>query len=360
MLTARPRRRKRKTDQAFAAPQDSAEEARLQYVNDHDPGISRRRAGRGFAYRHPDGSAVRDKPTLRRIRALVIPPAWGDVWICPARDGHIQATGRDLRGRKQYRYHLRWQQIRDDTKYQRLQLFGEALPLIRTRVQADLARRGLPREKVLATVVRLLEATGIRVGNDEYARQNHSFGLTTLRNRHVDVNGAEIRFHFRGKSGKSHEITLADARLARMVKQCRDLPGQQLFQYLDDDGAPQAITSTDVNDYLRDAAGQDFSAKDFRTWSGTLLAAAQLAAADEPAPRITLVAAVKTVAEQLGNTPAVCRKCYIHPAVLAAYEQPDLLVAWQHERTQEGAPDGLTAEEGALLRFLDRPAPIAA
>ncbi|HEY4320311.1 MAG TPA: hypothetical protein VGM77_03950 [Gemmatimonadales bacterium] len=322
--------------------------------------MTRRRAGRGFAYRHPDGTPVRDKATLRRIRALAIPPAWRDVWICPAPDGHIQATGRDLRGRKQYRYHQRWQQVRDDTKYQRLRLFGEALPQIRSRVQADLSRRGLPREKVLAAVVRLLETTGIRVGNDEYARQNHSFGLTTLRNRHVDIDGAEIRFRFRGKSGKSHEVTLADARLARMVKQCRDLPGQQLFQYLDDDGVPQAITSTDVNDYLRDAAGQDFSAKDFRTWAGTLLAAAQLAATNESAPRTSLVAAVRTVADQLGNTPAVCRKCYIHPMVLAAYEQPELLEAWQRERTRDDAPDGLNAEEGALLRFLDRPMPLAA
>src|SRR2546423_1625725 len=253
-----------------------AKAAGLRYVSDASPGIRRKRAGKNFSYIGLDGKPIHDQDELHRIRSLGIPPAWTDVWICPQPNGHIQATGRDAKGRKQYRYHPRWRAVRDETKYSRLIAFGEALPTIRARVEHDLGLPGLPREKVLATVVRLLETTLIRVGNEEYARQNRSYGLTTLRNRHVDVRGTELRFHFRGKSGKEHEVALHDRRLARVMRRLQELPGQELFQYVDEDGTRASIDSDDVNAYLREIAGEDFSAKDFRTWAGTVLCAVAL------------------------------------------------------------------------------------
>jgi DNA topoisomerase-1 len=306
-----------------ADPVIAAQVAGLRYVSDESPGIRRRKQGSGFAYLGPDGKTVRDPATLGRIRSLAVPPAWTEVWICPSPNGHIQATGRDARGRKQYRYHARWRSVRDETKYHKSIAFARALPKIRARVAADLARPGLPREKVLACVVKLLESTAIRVGNEEYARQNGSVGLTTMKDRHVTIRGPRLQFRFKGKSARRHDVELTDERLARIVKRCRDIPGQDLFQYLDDDGEAQSIGSGDVNDYLRAISGEDFTAKDFRTWAGTVQAAMQLAAAEAVetagAAKKTLVAAVARVAERLGNTPAVCRKCYIHPAVMDAY-----------------------------------------
>ena len=252
-----------------------AKAAGLRYVSDARPGITRRRAGKAFAYRNAEGRTVRDPETLRRIRSLAIPPAWTEVWICPQESGHIQATGRDARGRKQYRYHPDWRTVRDEAKYSRMLAFGEKLPRIRRRVAADMRRRGMTREKVLATIVRLLETTLIRVGNDEYAQQNGSFGLTTLHNRHAKVRGGQIQFEFRGKSGKRHRIDLRDPHLARLVRRCQELPGQDLFGYVAEDGAVRDVTSDDVNAYLREIAGEEFSAKDFRTWAGTVLASLQ-------------------------------------------------------------------------------------
>jgi len=301
---------------------DAARAAGLRYVSDAAPGIARRRAGTGFHYVGPDGSAVREE-TLARIRRLAIPPAWQDVWICPRDDGHLQATGRDARGRKQYRYHPRWREVRDETKYERMIAFGKALPRIRRQVSRDLRRSGLPREKVLAAVVRLLERTFIRIGNEEYARQNESFGLTTLRDRQVRVRGARLAFSFRGKSGVRHEVALTDRRLARIVQHMQDLPGEELFQYVDDAGESRAIGSADVNDYLRAIGGEGFTSKDFRTWAGTLLCARALARLETPASqtaaRREIVQAVTGTAQALRNTPAVCRKCYVHPAVLETY-----------------------------------------
>ena len=302
---------------------DEAKAAGLRYVSDHDPGIARRRSGTGFSYRTPDGGQI-DEPTLGRIRKLAIPPAWTDVWISPDPRGHIQAVGRDQKGRKQYRYHDRWRLVRDENKYDRLIAFGRALPRLRAQVDKDLARRGLDRDKVLAAVVRLMEITLIRVGNEEYAKQNKSFGLTTLRDRHASVEGAKAVFEFRGKSGKVHRTGFRDRRLARIVKACQDLPGQRLFQYLDADGQRHSVESADVNAYLRDVLGEAFSAKDFRTWAGTLAAARALVALPERTTdgdaKKNVVTCVKAVAGVLGNTPAVCRKAYIHPAVLEAYE----------------------------------------
>lgn len=304
-------------------PEASAAQAGLRYVTDEGPGIRRRRAGKGFVYLTPAGAPVRDRAELARIAALRIPPAWTAVWICPAHDGHIQATGRDARGRKQYRYHARFREVRDETKYHRVLAFGAALPALRRRVDEDLARPGLPREKVLATVVRLLERTLIRVGNDEYARANASYGLTTMRDEHVQVTGEAVHFSFRGKSGREHTVDLRDRRLARIVKCCQDLPGEELFQYLDRDGQKHAIHSGDVNEYLRAATGQELTAKDFRTWAGTMLAAEELAALGQP-PSAThakrhILRAIDSVAARLGNTRTVCRRCYIHPVILDAY-----------------------------------------
>lgn len=304
-------------------PKESAQAAGLRYVTDARPGIRRIRAGRGFRYVDPAGKTIKDPETLRRIRSLVIPPAWVGVWICPTPNGHLQATGRDARGRKQSRYHPKWREVRDETKYERMVLFAQALPLIRARVKEDLAKQGLPREKVLATIVSLMEQTHIRVGNEEYAKENGSYGLTTLRNKHVDVQGSKVTFSFQGKSKVHHTVSLQDRRLARIVKQCSDLPGYELFQYVDEDGTRHSVDSSDVNDYLREITGQHFTAKDFRTWAGTVLACDLLRELGpfESATQAkkNVVEAIKKVAAKLGNTPAVCRKCYVHPAVLEAY-----------------------------------------
>jgi DNA topoisomerase-1 len=300
-------------------PAGSAEAAGLRYVTDATPGIARQRAGTGFRYSGAGGRAMRDGDTLARIRALAIPPAWRDVWICPRDDGHLQATGRDARGRKQYRYHSRWREIRDETKYDRMAAFARALPRIRRRVSQDLALPGLPRDKVLATVVRLLETTRMRVGNEEYARANDSFGLTTLRVRQVRVQGSTMSFRFRGKSGVWHNVALSDRKLAAIVRRTRDLPGYELFQYLDEHGETRAVDSADVNAYLKAVAGEEFTSKDFRTWAGTVLAAQALHQLGKPEDKSKLAQAIECVARQLGNTKAICRKCYIHPAVIDAY-----------------------------------------
>jgi DNA topoisomerase-1 len=296
-------------------PEGSAKAAGLRYVSDAPPGLTRRRARAGFRYHDAGGAVVRDRTVLARIKALAIPPAWEKVWICPREDGHLQATGRDARGRKQYRYHPRWREVRDETKYGRMLAFARALPRIRRRVRRDLALPGLPRDKVLAMVVRLLETTRMRVGNEEYARANDSFGLTTLRVRQVRLRGSTMQFRFRGKSGVWHEFALSDRVLASIVRRMRDLPGYELFQYVDEQGETRAVDSADVNAYLKSIAGEEFTSKEFRTWAGTVLAAQALRAAGEEG----LSQAIERVARQLGNTKAVCRKCYIHPAVIDAY-----------------------------------------
>jgi DNA topoisomerase I len=302
---------------------NSARAAGLRYICDDMPGIRRERRGSAFRYLHPDGRPVRDRGTLGRIRALAVPPAWNAVWICPRDDGHLQATGRDARRRKQYRYHSRWREVRDETKYGRMVPFARALPRIRRRIERDLALSGLPREKVLATVVRLLETTLIRVGNEEYARENESFGLTTLRERQVRVRGGKLSFRFRGKSGVEHTIELADRRLAAIVRRVQDLPGEELFRYVDDHGETRRIESSDVNAYLKEISGEDFTSKDFRTWAGTVLAARALAALQVPGSQAegkrNVAQAIETVAKLLGNTKAVCRKCYVHPAIVESY-----------------------------------------
>jgi len=338
-------------------PVESARVAGLRYVSDQSPGIRRKRVGKAFSYLASDGHTIRDAETIRRIKRLAIPPAWTDVWICPDPRGHLQATGRDARGRKQYRYHPRWREVRDAVKYDRMLAFAEALPKIRERTDRDLEHHGLPREKVLATVVRLLEETRIRIGNDEYRKENGSYGLTTLRNRHVSVIGAEVRFSFRGKSGKHHTIELHDRRMARIMKRFLEIPGQELFQYLDDDGDAKDITSADVNEYLREITGEDFTAKDFRTWAGTILAARFLretaGATNSRRAKKELVRAVARVADELGNTPAVARKGYIHPAVIAAYLSGGLKPISEKEVPD---PYRLSAEERSLLALLGKAA----
>jgi DNA topoisomerase I len=341
-------------------PERAADAAGLRYVTDTQPGIRRLRRGRAFRYVGPRGRPVLDPATVRRIRSLVVPPAWRDVWICRDPRGHVQATGRDARGRKQYRYHPRWRAVRDDAKYGRMLAFGTALPILRERTAEDVARRGLSRRKVLAAVVRLLEATLIRVGNEEYARDNGSFGLTTLRDRHASVRGATVRFRFKGKSGKAHEIGVQDRTLSRIVRRCQELPGQELFQYLDGHGHRRAVTSSDVNDYLREVTGQDFTAKDFRTWAGTVLAAWALpdagAARTKAEARRNVARAIATVAARLGNTAAICRKCYVHPVVLDAYLD-GTLTATLGERLEHEAragEDRLRPEERAVLALLHR------
>ena len=341
----------------FDDPQASAEEAGLRYVTDDVPGVRRRRAGKGFTYLGTDGKRITDADRVAWFRQLAIPPAWTDVWISPIRRAHIQATGRDARGRKQYRYHPRWRAVRDEAKYGALIDFARALPRIRRRTQRDLRRRGLPREKVLALVVRLLEETLIRVGNDEYARENRSFGLSTLRNRHVTVRGAEIRFAFRGKGGKEHEIGLRDRRLARLVKRVQELPGQELFQYHDAEGQRVDVTSGDVNDYLREISGQDFTAKDFRTWAGTVAAAMALQEFleidDDAGRKRAVVRAIETVAERLGNTPTVCRACYVHPEVIERYLDGTILDALSRRARGIGrGAHALRQEEAAVLGLL--------
>lgn len=329
----------------------------MRYVSDESEGIRRRRVGAGFHYLSSRGKRLRNAKLLARIKSLAIPPAWTDVWICPDPRGHLQATGRDARRRKQYRYHPRWRAARDEAKYDRLIDFARALPKLRRRVRRDLKRRGLPREKALAAVVRLLESTLIRVGNEEYAQANDSFGLTTLRNRHARVNGSEIRFSFRGKSGIKHEVELRDARLAKIVRKCQDLPGQELFSYLDDDGQACDIGSADVNDYLRQVMGRDFTAKDFRTWAGTVLAAQALSEcpdfASQAAAKRNITQAIERVAARLGNTKAVCRKCYIHPAVIDAYLDRSMIEILE-QRAEEQPRTSLPAKEAAVLALLQR------
>ena len=350
-------------------PADFARAAGLRYVTDHRPGITRKRFRDSFRYSHPDGSPVRDAETLARIKSLVVPPAWTDVWICKEANGHLQATGRDARGRKQSRYHPKWRVIRDENKYERMTHFAEALPGIRARVHHDLGLHGMPRNKVLATIVSLMEVTHIRVGNTEYARENHSYGLTTMQHEHVDVHGSEVTFSFQGKSRVHHTIHLHDKRLARIVRQCEEIPGHELFQYLDHEGNHHVIDSQAVNDYLREITGQHFTAKDFRTWHGTVMAAKMLHEF-EPFRNVTeakknIVAAIKQVASELGNTPSVCRKCYVHPAVLDAYmggiskreakEELDEQIA-EHGEAVAHAPDahGLHEEEKALISLLQQ------
>lgn len=341
-------------------PIAAAKSAGLRYVNDGDPGITRIGSGRTARYRDAARRRVTDHATLDRIRHLAIPPAWTDVWICPRADGHIQATGRDARGRKQYRYHADWRSVRDDTKYERMIAFGRALPRIRRRVLRDLRKRGLGRDKVLATMVRLLETTLVRVGNEEYARTNGSIGLSTMRDRHVSVERGTLAFEFKGKSGKRHHIELHDPRLAAIVRQVQDLPGQELFQYVDAQGARQNVNSEDVNAYLRDIAGEEFSAKDFRTWAGTVLAALALRQFErfdtKAQAKKNLVTAIERVAERLGNTPAVCRKCYVHPVILDSYldgATVDVIRRKTEHALASGLPS-LSGEEGAVLAFLQQ------
>ena len=344
----------------IADSKKAAQKAGLHYVHDDAPGIRRVCSGKSVRYLRPDGKPVRAPADLRRIRALVIPPAWTDVWICRDPAGHLQATGRDARGRKQHRYHPQWRAVRDGTKYEKMIAFGRALPKLRAHVRHDLARHGLPREKVLAAVVKLLETTLIRVGNEEYARQNRSFGLTTLRDGHVRFEGAAISFKFRGKSGVAHEIDLHDRRLARIVKECQDLPGQELFQYLDENDRQHIVTSGDVNAYLREISGEDFTAKDFRTWAGTVLAARALQEFEsfdsQTQAKRHLVAAIERVAKRLGNTKAVCRKCYIHPAVIDSYLDGSLLetLGQRVEGELKNALHRLDPEEAAVLALLQQ------
>ncbi len=334
----------------------SARDAGLRYVASSVKGLTRLRAGRSFRYLSPDGRVVADGAVLARIRSLAIPPAWEEVWICPHADGHIQATGRDARGRKQYRYHARWREVRDESKYDRVGDFSRALPRIRRRVRADLARSGLPRQKVLATVVRLLETTFIRVGNEAYARQNDSFGLTTLRERQVRVRGARMRFQFRGKSGVEHRIEVSDPALARIVRHMQDLPGEELFRYVDESGESRLIESTDVNAYLREAGGDTFTSKDFRTWAGSRLAARALKtlgpASTEAEAKRNIAQAVETVSKRLGNTMAVCRKCYVHPAVLEGYRDGTLCAL--RARSDEALLSALLKKARSRSRDLER------
>jgi len=335
----------------------SARAARLHYVRDDEPGLRRKRRGRGFVYLDGRGRKVSDKETLRRIGALVIPPAWTEVWICARPHGHLQATGRDAKGRKQYRYHARWRAVRDETKFERMIAFGEALPALRARLERDLAQPGLPREKVLATVVRLLDLTLIRVGNEEYARANDSYGLTTLREEHVDVKGRHLFFHFRGKAGKEHSIALEDAKLAKIVRRCQEIPGHELFRYVDENTKPCAVESADVNDYLRSMTQQDFTAKDFRTWAGSVLAFSVLCdcppCSSQTQTKRRIVGAIRAVAERLGNTPAICRKCYVHPAVIEAFVRGEFASG---DREAAAPPSGtpkiaadLVPSRGALI-----------
>jgi DNA topoisomerase-1 len=334
---------------------EAAKEAGLQYVSDDRPGYTRRASNGEFDYLDTQGKQIRDEQRLLRIKRLAIPPAWNDVWICPSANGHIQATGRDARRRKQYRYHERWREIRDENKFGRLADFAKALPNIRRRVAKDLKLPGLPRQKVLAVVVRLLERTFIRVGNEEYARENKSFGLTTMKNRHVTVKGASLRFRFRGKSRRQHEVDVTDRRIAKIVAKCQDLPGQDLFQYVNDDGEVRDVTSQDVNDYLREITNEDFTAKDFWTWAGTLLAALALNSQEsfetKKQAKANIKAAICAVAELLGNTPAICRKCYVYPAIIEAYLSGAQIAALG-QAIKNSAKINLHAVERAVLKSL--------
>lgn len=330
----------------------------LRYISDATPGIRRVAEDGGFVYYGANGHRITNPDRLRRFKALVIPPAWTDVWICPYATGHLQVTARDARGRKQYRYHPRYRAYRDATKFDRMAQFSRVLPVIRTRVEKDIQRRHLTRDKVLATVVRLLEKTLIRVGNPEYAKENRTYGLTTLRREHVAVDGEELRFEFRGKSGVVHRVAITDRRLARIVQRCQTLPGEELFQYLDDRGARQTIDSGDINEYLRSIAGEQVTAKDFRTWAGTMLAAEALRDLG-PAPnrrqaRANIVKAVDRVAERLGNTRAVCRKYYVHPVIFERYLKGEVVpgVPTGPDRRRRRPSLALRREERAVLEFL--------
>ncbi|RXH55767.1 DNA topoisomerase IB [Granulicella sibirica] len=337
-------------------PVQSARDAGLRYVYDSRPGIGRKKAAKGFRYVGTGGMPVRDKETLGRIKSLAIPPAWEDVWICSSANGHLQATGRDAKGRKQSRYHPRWREVRDEAKYERMMAFGKALPAIRARVDHDLKLPGLPRLKVLATIVRLLETTFIRVGNEEYARENKSYGLTTMRNKHVNVDGSTVTFAFSGKSGVKHSIDVNDRRLAKIVKRCLDVPGYELFQYVDHDGMRHSLDSGDVNEYLREISGEHFTAKDFRTWAGTVLACMMLrefeAFETERQAKTNVVRAIESVAEKLGNTPSVCRKCYVHPAVLECYLSGSMRETVKQRVEQEIEKHELRQEEVAVMGLL--------
>jgi DNA topoisomerase-1 len=338
-------------------PKDAAETAGLRYVSDAQPGILRKRLGRGFSYTRANGSKLVGADLLRRIKSLAIPPAWTDVWICPVADGHVQATGRDAKGRKQYRYHARFREIRESTKHEHAIAFAGALPKIRAKVRQHMILRGIPREKVLATVVHLLETTLIRVGNDGYAKQNNSYGLTTLKNRHVAVKGNEVRFRFTGKSGKQWSLSVRDRRVAKIIRSCQELPGQELLQYVDEQGKPQHVTSSDVNAYLKEITGREITAKDFRTWAGTVLAATALSEMkgfdSETRAKRNLRTAIENVAARLGNTPTICRKCYVHPEVLTSYLDGKLMLKIKSAaEANRGRLPFLSPGEAAVLIFL--------
>jgi DNA topoisomerase-1 len=340
--------------------QDAAASAGLVYVTDAAPGISRRRRGDKFTYWDARGKRIKDPRAIQRIQKLAVPPAYEDVWICADENGHIQATGRDAKGRKQYRYHAKFREVRDGTKYEHMLEFAAALPRLRAAIDRDMRRPGLPREKVLATVAKLLETTMIRVGNEDYAKQNESYGLTTLKNRHVAVDGAELKFAFKGKSGKQWRLRVKDRRVAKIVKMSQDLPGQHLFQYLDEAGARHDVSSGDVNAYLKDISGRAITAKDFRTWNGTVLAALALAEFEKfdsaAAAKRNIRAAIERVSARLGNTPTVCRKCYIHPEVLDSYLSEQLVLEAEEEVKRELSEDlaTLRPEETLVLAFLQR------
>ena len=346
--------------EALKDPVESAEVVGLRYVTDDIPGIQRKRSGKkNFIYLDVNGKQIRDAKTIQRINSLAIPPAYTQVWICPFENGHLQATGRDAKGRKQYRYHPLWRSIRDQTKFSRMIAFSQALPEIRRRIEQDLSRSGLPKEKVLATILKLMELTRIRVGNEEYAKTNNSYGLTTLQDEHVNVSGSKIEFQFRGKSGVEHAIEVKDKRLAKIVKRCQDIPGQELFQYIDENGNPQDITSTNVNDYLREITGQEFTAKDFRTWAGTVLAASHLAEigkfTSQNAAKKNVTQAIKSVASFLGNRPATCRKYYVHPVVLEAYLDETLHeVVEKHREILVEDQHDLQAEELIVVALIEK------
>jgi DNA topoisomerase I len=348
------------TSENVVDPRDAAETAGLLYVSDEEPGIRRRKSGKGFTYTRPDGKKVEDGSTLERIKSLAIPPAYTDVWICAKANGHIQATGRDAKGRKQYRYHPAFREVRESTKYEHMLEFAKGLPAIRKTIDEHMSLRGLPREKVLATVVHLLENTLIRVGNSDYVKQNKSYGLTTLRDPHVKVQGGELRFQFKGKSGKTWRLQVKDRRVAKIVKACQDLPGQDLFQYLDENGEQQSITSADVNAYLKEITGSEITAKDFRTWAGTVLAALALAEFEEfdsdAKAKKNIRAAIEKVSARLGNTPSICRKCYVHPEVFASYLDRGLLLDIKEEIETELREDlaSLRPEEAAVLALLEQ------
>jgi DNA topoisomerase-1 len=367
MICDEKKRRLRSTERGPARefgtqldPEESASAAGLRYVSDAKPGITRKPWRNAFRYLDSEGKPVRDIPTLARIKSLVIPPGWQSVWICPIANGHLQVTGRDARGRKQSRYHPRWREVRDETKYERMLLFGSVLPRIREQVEQDLALPGLPREKILATIVRLMETTYIRVGNEEYARKNKSFGLTTLRNKHVEVEGSTVKFNFRGKSGVEHAIGVNDRRIGRIIIRCLDLPGYELFQYLEPDGTRHSVDSSDVNEYLRQVTNDHFTAKDFRTWAGTVMACTMLHELDsftsETQAKKNVVAVVKAVAYRLGNTPSVCRKCYVHPTVIDSYMSGAMLdgIKRQIKKAGSATASALRQEELALVKLLKK------